>query len=333
MYRKTQHLRQKNTAQLMIITAFVIAMTFLLLATLLNLVIYAENQAARGLTVAEQSAYETNTQTEDSLQKLMHKTNRQIITNDYNRVYTSYKNGSEFIAGVQKISGSKEKQLIQTQTETVENGTRLIQDTDRNFTSAGNSTSWTVVDDTDSVREMRQDVIQDDLYTHSNSSEAIDPSLLSVKPVFNTQFNDGSGTWRVYVLNRSYNDSIYVHVVDPSGASYGTCNTTSANRAVIDYSNRTFAGEDCAALDFLGTLSSPYQIAYQDADNVGGQYHLHVSKDYGALSGNFNSAGTTDSPYKAASVYSVTYTHSFTSNRIDYTTTRKIAPYELRDDN
>lgn len=324
MYDKKRHER----AQLIVITAFVLSITFLLLATLLNVVIYAENQAARGLTVADQGGYETQTEINQTLTGLLSETN-DIRDSDYAPYEESFTNGSNETAFILKTFQTKQGNLAQTEVTNIERGTQIIQDSDRDFTSAAGSQSWTVVANSPATRNMSQEVEKGSLYQHTNSSQYLNESLLNSKQIFQTDFDDSSGTWEVYVVELAYNDTVLIRSVNPSGVIEDSCYRSSA-RVEIDYSTQTVDGTDCAALDFIDTLSTPHTIQYWNGQNATGQYYIHTERDFGLLfSLAYNGPTSGSSPYATPSIYSITYEHSFVSGKEQYETTTTIAPREL----
>lgn len=325
MYRK-QH---QDTAQLMIVTAFVLALTFLLLATLLNLAIYAENKSARGLTVADQTAYESQVQIDDTITTFMRHTNQATNTTNPSAVRTNIKEGMSSLHTIETISEAKQTELATMQLLDTNTGTRLVQDTERNFTAASNASDWTVLDDSDGTRNMTQTVQRDSLYKHSNSSESINSIILSTMPAFETKFSNTTEDWTVYMFGADYSNKINLYVTDDSGSVYGSCSVTQSV-ATINYSTRTLGGTDCAALDFLTTLDTPHSIQYRNSHNVEGTYQIHTTNSISKFtSGNYHTPSDNSVPYKSASMYSVTYKYAFTDSRIDYDVIRTVAPCNI----
>lgn len=327
MYDKTKSER----AQLIIITAFIIAITFLLLATLLNVVIYAENQAARGLTVAEQSGYETQTEMNETFIGLLEQTNT-IRNTSYTPYETSIREGVNETAIITKTTQSKQQKLVQTELQSIDRGTQIIQnDSSREYTSAGGATNWNVVVNSPATRDMNQTVNRASLYQHTNSSQYLNESLLSSKQIFQTDFTDSSGTWEVYVVELAYNNTVLIRSVDPSGVIANSC-YRSASTVTIDYADQTANGADCDALSFVNTLNTPHTITYQNGQNAEGVYQIHTSRDYGLIAAfTFESPTSGNSPYATPSIYSMTYYHAFASGKEQYDTTTRIAPNELTD--
>lgn len=326
MYQK----KRKNRAQIMIITAFVIALTFLLLATLLNIVIYAENQAARGLTVADQSAFESHTQVNNSVELLLQKENY----NNYSRTYTqreaALRNGTSHIFNVHKVEETKEQILYNASIENIQRGTRIVQDTDREFTSAGGAQTWTVISSTDRTRNMTQTVERESLQETPNTTVWSVASYMSANPMFETRIDTSSGTWQIYIVDDASTDNVYIRTEDPSGAFYDDC-SVSTTRATINYSTQTVNGNDCPALDFVTELNPTYGIEYVNGQYAEGQYHIHTSAELGSgvPSLPYNSAASGTSPYAVQSIYSVEYEQVYLSSNIQYETTVYVAPYQL----
>lgn len=326
MYQK----KRKNRAQIMVITAFVIALTFLLLATLLNIVIYAENQAARGVTVADQKAFESHTQVNNSVELLIQKEN----FNNYSRAYTeredAVRNGTSHIFNVHKVEETKEQTIYNASIENIERGTRIVQDTDRQFTTAGGTQDWTVISSTDRTRNMTQTVERESLQETPNTTVWGVPGYVGANPMFETRIDTSSGTWRIYIVDDSSTDNVYIRTENPAGAFYDDC-SVSTTRATINYSEQTVNGNDCPALDFVTELNPTYAIEYANGQYAEGQYHIHTSAELGSGVPSFpyNSASSGTSPYAVQSIYSVEYEQVYLSKNIHYETTVYVAPHQL----
>lgn len=327
MYRK----KHRERAQIMVVTAFVIALTFLLLATLLNIVIYAENQAARGITVADQAAFESHTQVNNSVTDLLKKENFNNYSRTYDQREDAFGNGTSHIFTVHKLEETKEQNLYDTEISSIDRGTRIVQDSDREYTSESNSTDWQLIASTDKTRNMTQTVERDSLYEVPNST-VWSSIYRSSNPLFETHFDAPSGTWTIYIVDEESSNSIYVRTHGPSGF-YDDCRI-GASRATLNYSEQTINGNDCPALDFVTDLDPTYSVEYVNGDFAEGQYHIHTSAELGSgvSAAPYNSSASRDSPYAVRSIYSVEYEQVYLSSNIRYETTTYIAPHQLEDE-
>jgi len=329
MYSK----KHKQTAQLIIITAFVLALTFLLLATLLNIVIYSENQASRGVAVADQAAFETHTDVNKSVKGLLKEDNFNNYSRSYDERQNSVTRGIEHIFNVNKIKETKNQRLYNGTITETENGTRIIQDSNRNFTNQYGTENWIVVDSTENTRNMTQTVERNSLHQAPNKTVWSVPGYMIFNSMFRTEFDTSSGTWVVYFVEDVSTNTIYLRTENPSGSFYNDC-AISSSQATVNYSEQTVGNQDCPALDFVTELNNPYQIRYINSDEVEGQYHIHTSAELGSgvPDYQYNSVSSQDSPYAVRSIYSVEYKQLYISEEVEYDVSVYVAPNQLENE-
>jgi hypothetical protein len=195
------------------------------------------------------------------------------------------------------------------------NGTRIEQeDPNRNFTDNGGNETWTLAENVDGTREFRINVTDNSSLEQSALSDAF---VIDVKGPTNTWSmnitGDGSGTVRIGVDNGSGHQ-----FVCSSGSSTPWINVTEG----------TVDGEDCDALTFPEGVDTPYEISYDNADNVTGTFSLVLAND--TLAGNPGphlNAGS-PSPYAEHALYSANLSVTYQTPRLFYNMTIRVAPGE-----
>jgi len=109
-----------------------------------------------------------------------------------------------------------------------------------------------------------------------------------------------------------------------SGRTFGPCNDSTGTRTEISVTDATVAGEHCAALGRIEDLPRPYDVEFDQADNVTGSYSL-VANTTSVDVGSPGDAG----PSEMETLYAVWVEIAFQSQRVDYRTNVTVAPGEF----
>lgn len=203
-------------------------------------------------------------------------------------------------------------------------GWHLRQETDRSFTPADDSSAreWQVVHGADGVGAFALDVRRGSLYDASADFDRTADEAFNVTVV-------GDTTWRLYVFRDSTNGSVVVHAGDPGvyadlgelRDSDDSC-TADTTRAVVELRAETLAGADCPALNFSDDVAGSVDVHFgnvrddTDGERVNGTYELVVDGPTAVAPrtdgqpDEFNPPGG-DDPTAQAVVYAVGYAASY----------------------
>ncbi|MFC7166319.1 DUF7261 family protein [Halospeciosus flavus] len=300
--------RSRSRAQLILVAGVGIAVTFVALALILNTVVYTENLATRQ-GVDGQDAIVFERAAEDGVGGLV----SQLNYYDYESYKGIHSSLDESVAAWENESAWSEASrgtAVSVGVTRVTNGAHIVQESERNFTSAGGNTNWTLVNDSTGTRRFRMNVLTSALNT-------LDTSPFTV--VVDTQ---SKGTWRVSVGQDTESK------VAVSGPTSGTCTRSAGSNLIVDLTGGTVEGTECDPLTTIPWENATYSIAYGNADSVQGRYTLIV--DDPISSSSFTSppySGTFgENPYVVRAIYDATLNLSVQSEKLSYTSTVEVAP-------
>lgn len=330
-----QHREADSRGQIIIVTALVVAVTFVGLAFVLNSGIYAENLSSRETTDTT-GALAFTEEAGTTIEEAYHRTN----TNDSETATEAQATFNETVdswAELQKQRRATQGTGINLE-RTAHLGWRLEQSTDRSFaaTDDPDATNWTVVADTQNVSEMQLNVTRSDLYDGSLGVGTID------EEAFRINVSNGTTSQPFYVFRDTGNTTIVVLAGEPDGFSDladllsapESCSRTTS-RAVIDFRAETFDGTACNALRFDSELDGTVEIRYENvrdsvggAERVNGTYSLIVNgssaipTDGSDRPEHLNASGE-PSPRGTAIVYAATYTTRYVDPEVTHSRTRR----------
>lgn len=257
-----------DRGQLFLVGAFALALLLVVLALVLNSVIYTGTIAtADGNTGDERGAIAYHHSTTNEVREIINRLNRENNTSHeslYRNLSTEVKRTDEMAGRQHAMDGA----AVNTTLLAVTNETQIGQaTTTRNFTNRSAAANWTVAERA-AVQHFRMNVSRSRLHAVDNES------CESTGNCFTIIVENDTAQWQFFV-NTSVNDSdISVTVVDPAGNSE-QC-SVAADSAWINVTEGTIAGADCAALNVTADAESPYEISYRQSDRVGGSYDLLV---------------------------------------------------------
>lgn len=316
--------QNRDRAQLILVGGLVIAVGLVGLAIILNSGIYTHNLASRADPTASEAVGHAAV-VRDSTAGLVEFAVRNHPDDTSSQV-------QNVTAGVSNVSdlhvrGSASRAVLTNATvATTFDGTTVNQTGDRNFTNASHDPDWEVAVDADGVRDFRMDVKR----AYLNDQDGIALGILAAD-TFNVTFEPTTGdTWKVSVYRDSGVGSGTTNVTvtnTTSSRTFGPCTDSTGSRTEIDITGATVGGEHCAALERLGDLSRPYDVAFSSAENINGSYSLVVNTT-NVDPDNVDAAGN-PGPSDLKTLYSVRLDLRFQSQRVDYATTITVAPGEF----
>lgn len=319
---------RRDRAQLFLVTAIGLAVTFVALALILNTAIFTENLATRGSDTAGASAAgQYRTAAVDGVSGLLGHVNTHN-NSSHAALYSNLSTGIAYWSNSSSRLYAVDGRSVNISADTT-NGTRIIQDNSRNFTNEANNDNWILTDDADNSRGFWINASRDELNTS-------DQSTVTSETVFTVRFDDATGDiWRVYIYrNAADTTEVNVSVEEPSLGITGSC-SFAAEHVIVNITAGTIGDQTCQPLDFITMLPAPYDIRYEDAtfsagsggDTGTGTYELIVD-DTTVPASNFHDDDTGDSPYTTPAIYAVTLDIRYETPELYYNSTARIAPGE-----
>jgi len=316
---------ERNRGQLILVAGLGIAVTFVVLALLLNTVIYTENLATRSSDVGADQVSSYQHAVREGLGGAL------VRANDYN--YSSYDSlGSRFRTDVRLWDGNATQlRVVDGEVSTVRlvettNGTRISQDAAGNFQNASGDTDWTVARGLTGTRRFELNVTKGGLADHSGVFGT--PAGLLGSSAFRIRVDNASATWHAGVYHDTATDEVVVQVVNASGDLAGSC-AVDRDHVVVDLAAGTVAGTPCAPLAFPGA-NGAYEIDARNGNAFVGNYTLVVDRRLGPLRSTYATDPYYDQgngvPYATDAIYNATLNVSVTSPAVTYATNVTVAP-------
>lgn len=293
--------------QLLLVAALGLAVAFVVLAVVLNAVVFTENLATQNHgrtdeTVAFQNAVD------DGVGGLL------VGVNDHNN--SDYQELHDtLLAGVAKwdadtalLSASDGRVTNATVTD-VEYGTRVVQSETRAFTNNSSVANWTAATGVEETRRFRMVVSQTD---------ATNPFRLRV--------SNGSN-WTVRVTDNEMSTNV---TVLEDGTPQLT-HTEPGDTVEIDLTQGTVNGTEYENWTFAEGVGPGYDISYENGDTATGRYGFVVDKPRQDLIGDlpadhYSPRDSGDYPTTARAIYSANVSVSVLRSTLTYETIVEVEP-------
>lgn len=303
---------RRDRGQIILVSAFILAVAFVALALVVNSAIFTENLATRDDVPGSQDALDYRHEVTKSVGVVV-----AGINDDPDRP------PAEIVDGVEEIglrAGTDQSALGQSvivEYESHDLGTSIAQDSPGAFDDASGTHDWTLATNT----HARNIVIN-----------VTDQMTLSSSDPFTLVASDGSDEWRMNISDAS--GDVTVEVETPSGERE-SCTRTLSGSFTVDVTAGTIDGEQCYALirqtsgermHFATGLGDSYDIAIRNGNAIEGTYSLVV--DSTSVSGGSYDSYPSD-PYTADAIYSVRVSYEFFTSQVGYNTTVNVAPGEV----
>ena len=302
----------RDRAQLVLVGGLVIAVGLVALAIVLNSGIYTHNLASRADPIASEAVGNAAV-VRDSVEGLV----EFAVRHHPNDASTQAANVSAGVSGVSELAAreSARRGVLTNATVTATStGTTVYQTGPRDFTDGLGAADWEVASSANGVRDFQMQVQLSSL--ESSSSPPADT-------VFNVTFEAPGDDLAVSVYEDGGATSVVVENVD-TGRTFGPC-VDGGSSTVIDLTDATVGGEHCAALERLADLQEPFDVRYNDADEVEGSYSLVANT--ASVSPDLVPIGDSG-PSRMDTLYAVRVEVRFQSHRVDYRTIVTAAPGE-----
>lgn len=311
--------RSGSRGQLILVAGVGIAVTFVALALVLNTVIYTENLATRQQVDGQETiVYERAA--EDGVGGLVSQLNYYDYET-YKGLHGALNRSASAWANQSMRDRSSRGTAVSVDVVRATNGSHIVQESTRNFTSAGGSGAWKLAEGVNETRRFRMNVSRDSL-----ASYGLTDALLG-SDVFNVTVTGTSGdAWNLFIYRNSTTD-VVVETIRPDG-THQTCVVTSAPSQVsIDVTGGTVEGTECDALaPFRAGTTAPYGITFEDGTNIKGRYTLFVDKPLGPLRDGPYSGTVGNDPYAVRAIYDATVNLTVRDGQLTYESTVEVAP-------
>lgn len=321
--------------QMMVVMSLVLAVLFVAMALYLNTAIYTENQATQKADISGADGAVSYTESvEDGVGGALEYVNEHNNTAVDSDVEDHGDMHEELATDVERWSDSTQRLEATRSTsanvslrESTE-GTRIVQDDDREFTNESETEDWTVVEQTEDVRNFRMTI------TDPGGLHSEDPDQVYGAGAFNVTFA-GSELRHVHV-HGTPDGTVSATITDGGGNTLDTCGVDdAADWVTVDPTRGELVsqtGETVTCEGFgehvFGELSGGYSIEYDDSSNAEGTYELVVPDSATVDDGYGNYETPTDSPYTTDAIYSAEVHLVYETPRISYATELRIAPGE-----
>ncbi|MFP8952163.1 hypothetical protein ACLI4Z_04190 [Natrialbaceae archaeon A-arb3/5] len=300
-----------DRAQLLLVAGLMIALTLVLLAILLNSVIYAENLGTRGSDVGGNEALDFEQSVHESTAEMLGAINYDAdavdmhgeLTDQFNESHAEWHNQStQHLVGDGTYSA--------TAVDDVEVGSQIRQTEARPFTNASGDETWTVVEES-KIRDYR--------LTFTEVEDSSEHFQLLVTGA-------NGDEWSLQVTTDE-NDPIELRT--ERNGELVECDIDD-EPVTIDFHAEIVNDGACDDVIFADGLESPYEtVAYENGDLVEGTYRLMVDNTAVESADDFNSYDT--SPYVVSGLYAATVSLTYDTERIDYESRDTVTPREIHD--
>ncbi|PSQ53273.1 hypothetical protein BRD20_03585 [Halobacteriales archaeon SW_8_65_20] len=219
-----------------------------------------------------------------------------------------------------------------TEAVTTEEGKIIKQDatqdaTDDLMTDKSNESDWklaTRVEDT-AVRQFEiqtADIAALASVKDENSSDAG-----SISDTFYVELTGNNGnTWEVHIFKSAPSGQFTVATIAPDDDTVTVDIRARSNTGLsIDVTTGEVNGRQ--VFPFAPDLSQPYNITFQNGDQISGSYELTLATSPDVQESNLYSAGS-DEPYVSPAVYAVNVTMTYDTSELSRRTTVRVAPDE-----
>ncbi|MCD2202454.1 DUF7261 family protein [Halobacterium sp. KA-6] len=298
----------RDRGQLLLVAGLGLALAFVVLALVLNAVVFTENLATRNHGETDDVVgYERAT--EVAVGGLLVQTNAYDDADHANLRSALSANVETWDANASLLSASSGT-ITAASVRSVENGTRIVQADERNFSDANGTTDWTAAVDVSETRRFEA---------------VVTPT--SGSPVAFT-FSDGTASWRVEVSENGTNaDYTDVDVRNETGDVLAETYVESGT-ASIDVTEGTVNGTRVANWTFAENVSAPYSISVENGGNANGKYGFVVdvpNADDDVAAGTYADRSN-GSPAAVPALYSATVAVYVQDARVTYETNVTVAP-------
>lgn len=314
----------RDRGQLLLITAFVLAASFVALALVVNSAIFTENLATRedvpGSTDTLTYRYEVTQSLGAALEYVNENNN-----SDQASLEDAAKAEIRTISAQGSFQQSTRGRVVNVSYADAEFGHRIAQSKSGNFSNATNATRWQLADGVERTRAFRIEV------TNPNG-------INETGETFQVQIDDGSDSWELGVVRNSSDLEL---TVETSNGDTARCRRPIDSMMTIDVTGASFAGQPCHALSiqsdgtpmrFRTGVADGYEIRFTNGQDIEGRYSLVIGSNGSANTTNLaepSDPPATDGPFVADAIYALDVRYRYHTPDLGYETTIRVAPGEV----
>lgn len=307
----------RQRAQIMLVTALALAVTFVALAMLLNTAIYSENLATRDTAGDERTVGTFQLTVREGVGGAVEyaNDNEDGAADQNDELSASVRNLSTGLAHHHATRG----RLANLSLHDHHDGTRIEQTAARNYTNATGAANWTLVEEVEDARAVRLHVNASTLASNDTA-----PANLENDDVFRvTATTDAGATHRAFV----YENGTDLFVTVDRAGDVSTCTGVPATGNVtVDLSAGTVGEQSCRRLGFVPDLTDDFSVRYEWGSEANGTYGLVVNQT------SLDTPDDTDhydgQPDTRDAIYDAVADVTFESRDVYYRTRFRIAPGE-----
>ncbi len=297
--------RRGRRGQILLITAFVLAVIFVGLALVMNTVIYSENLATRADSTTSQPILHANsmeTGTEEVIRYInRHNTSQ---TTDYVELQDDLDEAYATFVDVSGRHSLRDGQVTNGGPITQFRGTWIRQsNSTRNFTDTNANSSWTTITGANGARGLR--IFVTNVYVPNGTN------------AFKIEAQSAS-TWTLRI-----GDDILS--VDDAQGQIHECTVPTTN-FWINVSKGTVDGNDCPGLNFADGLGTIDSIQYDNADQITGTYRVIANDTEGNINDTPPFGTDTSGPFTERGIYGAKVEIDFERESLVFRTDRKAIP-------
>lgn len=290
-----------DRAQLLLVGAFGIAVFLLAFAGVLNTITYTESLAGSdgtGPSSRDLAAFQEDVRSGVGGALVRINAGTGTYSEKDTRLDRSVGNWSQGVGRQYLLdSASLDVSLV-----AADEGSRIAQQSSRNFTNASREPDWTLAMNVTDTRRFRLRLNRSSLVTASCATGAC----------YEVVVDDGTDTWTVAV-NQS-------DVLVDGPSTSGRC-AVREGPVTVDVTDGTVNGQPCDPLRFAAGLSDDYAIRYRNGDDANGAYRLLVNASV-ADDGNYTTSG---GPTVAPAVYAADVRLTVQRSQLTYANRIRIA--------
>jgi hypothetical protein len=320
--------RAGERGQLLLIAAFIIGVSFVVLALVVNSAIFTENLATRDDVAGSDDALDYRHEVSQNLGDVVTAINQNnSVLDDYSssNLDTPVESNVETLQRQSGIQQSSQGRVVDVEYLGWVLGLKVAQDDPRTFTNtSGSKTDWTVVENVPNTRNVKLNVTQD-------------PGIALLSDPFEMVVERGGDEWTLTIADDSTGTDDVLIEVDRPGESPETCTSEFDGYLIIDVTGGIIGGDPCHALTRLtdgtpmwfGTGVSPdYDIRFENGDELVGTYSFVVEDPATPDDpGDFGSPGS--GPYTKDAVYSASVSYHYYTQNVGFETVVRAVPGEV----
>jgi hypothetical protein len=327
--------------QVLLVTGFALAVTFVGLALVFNSVIYTENLATRSESTTTTDPLVHKQSVASGTATLIEYVNEYNGTtaDDYDDLKDNFTWAFDNVTTLMVNHQLNDGQVVEDDIVRIDEGTRVVQTNQtRNFTSFDdNESSWTVLDDAEDVRSFEIFVDTKSSLADNENPDSIESLLSTDGEPFNMTVTDGIDEWRLNVSEDSLSrdlspDPYFVGWYSTATGESGVCGFSSLP-VVINVSDGTINGTECPGLEFGEGFSTVPDIEYNNGHNINGSYEFVANKSYtnvdSAVDDNYGPNERFPRVHRA--IYGARIEVDYESDALRYTSDFQVIPDETHD--